>query len=261
MTSSPILKTPEEVVIMREAGSAVRDALKLLESMIKPGVSTLELDKAAEELFISRGGTPAFKGYPSSTPGVQDFPGTICASINEEVVHGIPSAERLLKDGDIVSIDVGVEINGFFGDAARTYAVGETGRKAKKLLEVGWSALELAIKAMRPSVPLTKVSRSIQDYVEKNKFNVVKQFVGHGIGRKMHEPPQVPNFCSRHFANSKVILDPGTVLAVEPMVNAGCSEVEVLEDGWTVVTRDRKLSVHFEDTIAVGPDGPEILTR
>ncbi|MHC4870392.1 MAG: type I methionyl aminopeptidase [Planctomycetota bacterium] len=261
MPPAPILKTAEEIEIMKEAGKAVSDALSLLSSNIKPGISTLELDQLAENLLISRGGIPAFKGYPSTSPEVKDFPGTICSSINEEVVHGIPSAEKKLKDGDIISIDVGVEINGFFGDAARTYAVGNPNRRVKKLLDAGMGALKAAIDSIRPDVPLTRISKSIQDFVESRKFSVVRQFVGHGIGKRMHEPPQVPNFLSSCFASEKVILKPGTVIAIEPMVNAGKSEVEVMDDGWTVVTKDRKLSVHFEDTVAIGPDGPIVLTN
>ena len=175
MSCTPILKTPEEINIMREAGRAVKDALLLMEKMVKPGVSTLELDQAAEDLFVSRGGRPAFKGYPSGTKGVAPFPGTICASINEEVVHGIPSASRILKENEIISIDVGVEINGFFGDAARTYSVGKPSKKIKKLLDIGFGALECAIKVMRPNVPLSKVSRTVQEHVEKHKLQVVKQ--------------------------------------------------------------------------------------
>lgn len=258
MQEKPILKTAEEIEIMRAAGSLVGQALSLLKTLIQPGVTTLALDREVEQFFRKNGGIPAFLGYPSPSSRIAPFPGTICASINEEVVHGIPSPERILRDGDILSVDVGVELNGFFGDAAWSFPVGTVGRKATKLLDVGRECLERAIAQMKPGVRLSRIAREVQSHAESNKFSVVKQFVGHGIGRRMHEPPQVPNYVSRAFAD--MVLDPGTVLAVEPMVNVGTSEVVVLEDGWTVVTRDKKLSVHFEHSIAIGPEGPLVLT-
>jgi methionyl aminopeptidase len=257
----PILKTPEEIEIMKVAGRMVAEGLKIAKKLAVPGVSTLEIDQAVEDYFVSNGGVPAFKGYPAADPSVAPFPGTICASINEEVVHGIPSADRVLREGQIISIDVGVKINGFFGDAARSFPVGEVGRKAQKLLDIGMKSLQDGIKVMRPGVPLSRVSKAVQDCVEKNKFSVVRKFVGHGIGRDMHEPPQVPNFVGRRFPEKTIVLDPGSVIALEPMVNAGTDDVEVLDDGWTVVTKDRKLSVHFENSIAMTKDGPVILTE
>lgn len=256
----PILKTLAEVEQMRSAARVVFEALALAESMLEPGVSTLELDQAVEALIRKSGGRPAFKGYPSPTPGVAPFPGSICASLNEEVVHGIPSVERQLRDGDIVSIDVGVEKDGFFGDAARTFPVGNVGRKVRRLLETGTESLARATALMRPGRTLSRVCREIQSCAEERRYSVVRQFVGHGIGAAMHEPPQVPNFVDRKLRGRDLSLEPGLVLAIEPMVNAGRPEVEVMEDGWTVRTRDRSLSVHFEDTIAVGPDGPLVLT-
>ncbi|MBN1257066.1 MAG: type I methionyl aminopeptidase [Planctomycetes bacterium] len=256
----PIVKSLEELEIMRSPGKIVGDALRLVESLIAPGVSTLELDQAVEAFILERRGTPAFKGYPSAVKGVAPFPSSICASINEEVVHGIPSAERILKNNDLISIDIGVAKDGFFGDAARTFAVGKPGRKTQRLLETGIKALEEATSFMRPGVPLSRISRAIQDCAEAKKYSVVKKFVGHGIGRAMHEPPQVPNFVSRSFTMRNIVMEVGMVLAIEPMINAGGEDVVVLEDGWTTVTRDRMPSVHFENSIAVGPEGPIILT-
>ncbi|MHC4883989.1 MAG: type I methionyl aminopeptidase [Planctomycetota bacterium] len=259
MVAGPILKSAQEIEEMRPACRIVADCLAMLETMVRPGVCTLELDQAAETLVRDRGAEPAFLGYPSGTQGVASFPGTICASINEEVVHGIPSSTRVLAEGDIISIDVGAKLNGFFGDAARTFPVGEVSKRLKKLLKVGEESLRAAIKTLRPGVPLNRVSRAVQMEAEKHHYAVVRQFVGHGIGREMHEPPQVPNFVSKN-AEGKILLGEGTVLAIEPMLNAGTHEVAILEDGWTVVTADRKASVHFEDTVAIGPNGPMILT-
>ncbi|MFH0910927.1 MAG: type I methionyl aminopeptidase [Planctomycetota bacterium] len=260
MVAGPILKTPGEIERMKGAGRVVADALQLVGSLIVPGVSTLQLDRAVEDLIRGSGGIPAFLGYPSPTPGVRPFPASICVSINEEVVHGIPSENRKLKAGDIVSIDVGVEKDGFFGDAARTYPVGPLGRREERLLETGAEALARATAKMRPNTPLLEVSRAIQTCAEENHFSVVRKFVGHGIGRFMHEPPQVPNYVARGMPGRNIVLHPGAVLALEPMLNYGTSDVDVLEDGWTVVTQDRKWSVHFEDTVAVGADGPMVLT-
>ncbi len=261
MAAALMVKTLDEIETMRSSGRIVAEAFRLVERMLAPGVSTLELNDAVEEYIRASDARPAFKGYPSSSPGVKPFPGVICASLNEEVVHGIPSAERKLKNGDIIAIDIGVEKDGFFGDAARTYAIGEVGRKARKLLQVGAEALAAAKSFMRPRVPLSRVSKAIQKCAESNRFSVVRRFVGHGIGRDMHEPPQVPNFVSRSFGEHKFILEVGVVLALEPMINAGGPEVDVLaDDGWTAVTKDRSLSVHFEDTVAVGAEGPIVLT-
>lgn len=245
---------------MRPAGELVRRALELVEEMIAPGVTTLEIDRAVEELFVGAGGVPAFKGYPASTSGTPPFPGTVCASLNEEVVHGIPSAERRLSEGDIIAVDVGVQLGGFFGDAARSFAVGDVSRKNRRLLQAGADALAAAVAQMQAGAPLSRVSRAIQQVAEAGSFSVVEKFVGHGIGRAMHEPPQVPNFVSRGFPPRRQKLEPGLVLAIEPMINAGGPDVTVLADGWTAVTKDRSRSVHFEDSVAVGPEGPIVLT-
>lgn len=258
--ATPILKTPDEIDAMRLSGERVAEVLRLMEEMIAPGVTTIELDRAAEAVLRRDGGIPAFKGYPSPNPGVEAFPASICASINEEVVHGIPD-DRPLRGGDIVSIDVGVELNGWFGDAARTFAVGTLSRKMRKLVSVTRECLEKARKRMRPGVRLRDVSGAVQETAEKNGFSVVRQFVGHGIGRRMHEPPQVPNYVSRMFGGGSLRLDPGIVLAVEPMVNVGTDDVRVLKNGWTVVTKDRSPSAHFEDSLALTEEGVVVLTK
>ncbi len=257
---APILKSAAEIDAMRPAGRLVAQALELVGRMVAPGVITAEIDNAVEELFADAGGIPLFKGYPNPAPGRPDFPACICASINEEVVHGIPG-NRKLREGDIFSVDVGVQVDGWCGDAARTFAVGSVSRKAEKLLRVTEECLECAIRVMQPGARLGQVSSAIQKHAEANGFSVVRKFVGHGIGREMHEPPQVPNYVTRLLGGKNTRLDAGTVLAIEPMVNVGGSDVRVRENGWTVITKDRTLSAHFEHTVAIGPDGPVILTR
>lgn len=257
--NAPILKTREEIEAMRPAGRLVASALKMIEEMVAPGVSTLEIDRAVEDLFVRSGGIPAFKGYPSAAPGGADFPASICASVNEVVVHGIPD-ERPLVEGEIISIDVGVELNGWFGDAARTFPVGTVSRKAAKLIQVTRECLERAVGVLRPGIPLKRLSSAIQDQAEKAGYSVVRKYVGHGIGRRMHEPPQIPNYVSRAFGSPELALGEGAVLAIEPMVNIGTANVLVKDDDWTVYTKDHALSAHFEDTVAIGPDGPIVLT-
>ncbi len=264
--SGIIIKTPDQIAKMREAGRIVAQALDLVGKLVKPGVTTKELDAAVKDLIIKAGGIPTFIGYPSPTRGVSAFPAAICASVNEQVVHGIPG-ERVLTNGDIISVDVAVHLDNWCGDAARTYPVGEIGRKAKKLLEVTENSLKKAIANCRPGKKLRDVSAAVQKEAESKGFSVVKQFVGHGIGRAMHEPPQIPNFvCSanEHMEGTfpDLLLEPGMVLAVEPMVNIGSSDVLVdRSDGWVVFTKDHSLSAHFEHTIAVTEKGPQILTE
>ncbi len=266
MAEKIILKSPAEIAKMREAGRIVAQVLAKIGEMTVPGVTTKELDTAVEELIIKAGGIPLFKNYPAHSPAYPAFPASICASVNEQVVHGIPS-ERELRDGDIISIDVGVELDGWCGDAARTYGVGQISKKAAKLLEVTDSSLAKAIEQARPGKKLRDVSAAVQKEVESNGLSVVKQFVGHGIGKRMHEPPQIPNYvCGprERLEGSFPDLDlkPGMVLAIEPMVNLGRSEVLVdRRDGWTVYTKDRAWSAHFEHTVAVTEDGPQILTE
>lgn len=261
-----ILKTPDEIAMMRESGRVVAQALALVANIVKPGITTGEVDDAVRELIIQAGGTPTFLGYPSHKRGVPPFPASICASVNEQVVHGIPGS-RILKDGDIFSVDVGVHLNGWCGDAARTFPVGEIGRKAKKLLEATEVSLAKAIQNCRPGKKLYDVASAVQREAEGNGFSVVKQFVGHGIGRDMHEDPQIPNFVPKAWermdgTSLDLALKPGMVFAIEPMVNVGASDVLVdRSDGWVVYTKDRSLSAHFEHTVAITEQGPRVLTE
>ena len=241
----------DEVVLIRESAQIVGRCLLMLAREIRPGVSTLELDRLAEAFIRDSGGEPAFKGY-------RGFPASICASINEEVVHGIPSASRFLREGDIVSLDIGVKREGFFGDAAHTYAVGEVPAVATKLLEATQRALDAGIEQARSGNRVSDISAAIEREVTRHRFRVVRALVGHGIGRELHEEPQVPNY-GRVGEGPK--LKEGMVLAIEPMVNAGTAEVLTMPDQWTVVTADRNLSAHFEHTVAIGADGSVILSK
>ncbi len=266
MAEKIILKTPAELRKMREAGRIVAEALAMVGKMVAPGVTTKELDTAVEQLIIQASGIPLFKGYPASNPRFPAFPASICASVNEQVVHGIPS-ERELRDGDIIAVDIGVELDGWCGDAAKTFAVGEVGRKVRKLLEVTENSLKKAIEQSKPGKKLRDISAAVQKEVEAHGLSVVKQFVGHGIGSNMHEAPQIPNYvCGPRerldgsFPDCE--LRPGMVLAIEPMVNIGMSDVLVdKRDGWTVYTKDRTWSAHFEHSVAVTEQGPLILTE
>jgi methionyl aminopeptidase len=251
-----ILKSEDEIKVMKRAGELVANVLLKLEESIKPGITTGYLDKTAEEMIISHNAKPAFKGYQGRISKVA-FPGTICSSINEEVVHGIPG-KRVLKEGDLVSIDVGVKLDGFFGDAARSFIVSKAQPNVEKLLSTTWDALNAAIDKCVEGNRLGDVSNTIETLAKKNGFSVVQDFVGHGIGRNMHEDPQVLNYGPAHQGP---LLKRGIVIAIEPMLNEGGSDVEVLKDGWTVVTSDRKISCHFEDTVALTKEGSIILTR
>ncbi|HHP50895.1 MAG TPA: type I methionyl aminopeptidase [Moorella mulderi] len=244
-----ILKTREEIKKMRVAGRIVAGVLELMGRHIRPGITTAELDQRAEEFIKKHGAQPAFKGY-------RGYPSTICASINEEVVHGIPGLRRL-KEGDIISTDVGVVKDGFYGDAAYTFPVGEVDEIKKNLLQVTLEALYEGIKKAVVGNRLSDISHAIQTHVESRGFSVVRDYVGHGIGAHLHEDPQVPNFGPPGFGPR---LRPGMVLAIEPMVNVGTHEVVTKEDGWTVVTKDGKPSAHFEHTVAITEEGPQILT-
>ncbi len=244
------LKSAAEIELIAESGRIVKKTLDLLSGMIKPGISTLELDQAAEECIRSERGEPAFLGF-------QGYPASICASINAEVVNGIPSAKKLVKNGDIVSVDVGVKKNGFYGDAAVTVGAGQLDDEAAALIEVTSDVLRVAIQKVVAGNRIGDISQAIQQYVERRGYSVVRDFVGHGIGSRMHEPPQIPNF---GLAGRGQRLKVGMVLAIEPMVNIGGFEVETLPDNWTVVTRDRKLSAHFEHSVAVTKDGSRVLT-
>ena len=250
------LKTEEEISLIRESCILVGKTLGELSRWIVPGVSTLKLDQIAETYIRDYGGVPAFKDY---LPEFSDspFPFSICVSINEEVVHGFSSDIRILKEGDIVSIDCGVEKNGYFGDSAYTFAVGEVSAKKQKLMQVTMDSLYKGIKKAIAGTRLGEVSNAIQRHVESQGFCVVKDLVGHGLGRQLHEPPEVPNFGRRR---SGPRLKPGMVLAIEPMINSGRKGVEVANDGWTIYTADHKPSAHYEHSIAIRNGEPEILS-
>ena len=245
------LKSPAEIAVMQRAGHILADVMDRLPAFVKPGVSTLEIDTEVEALVRRRGATPAFKGY-------RGFPATSCVSINAEVVHGIPSAGRRLREGDIVSIDVGCVVEGYHADCAATLAVGEIPASTLTLLDVTRESLDLAIDACRVGRRLSDVSHTVQTHVESHGFAVVRAFVGHGIGRALHEEPELPNFGK---PGRGLRLCSGMVLAIEPMVTMGAPEVEVQEDGWTAVTTDGSLSAHFEHTVAITESGPAVLTR
>ncbi len=244
------IKSKSEIEKMRLAGKITGDALKLLEQHIKPGVSTEELDRIAHRFFTSKGATPSFLNYGG-------FPKSICSSKNEKVVHGIPSKKDILEEGDIISIDVGACIKGYHGDAARTFAVGKISEEAQRLIDVTKESFFKGIKYAVHGNKLGDVSATIQEYVEKNGFSVVRDLVGHGIGKNLHEDPSVPNFGHK---GRGVKLAAGMTLAIEPMVNAGGHEVLVLEDDWTVVSADGSLSAHYENTVLITPNECEILT-
>ena len=245
-----ICRSGAELERMRAAGRLVGDVLAAVAAAVAPGVSTADLDAIAEKRIALAGATPAFKGY-------HGYPATICASINSEVIHGIPSGRRILRDGDIVSIDVGASLDGYFGDSAITLPVGQVSEEAATLLCVTEEALYKAIERARPGNRISDIGHAVQQHVESYGFSVVREFVGHGIGERMHEEPQVPNYGDPGHGPR---LAEGMVLAIEPMVNAGKPAVKVLADGWTAVTRDGSLSAHFEHTVAVTADGPWILT-
>ncbi|NLP51108.1 type I methionyl aminopeptidase [Bacillus sp. RO1] len=245
-----ICKTPRELEIMREAGRIVALTHQELKKHIVPGVTTKQLDDIAEKFIRKHDAIPSFKGY-------NGFRGSICASVNEELVHGIPS-DRVLKDGDIISIDIGAKYNGYHGDSAWTYAVGNISDETKRLLEVTEQSLYEGIKEVKPGARLSDVSHAIQTYAEAHDFSIVREYVGHGIGQDLHEDPQIPHYGP---PNKGPRLKPGMVLAIEPMVNAGTRYVKTLADDWTVVTVDGKMCAHFEHTVAITETGYEILTK
>ncbi len=252
------IKSKQEIEKMREACKIAALVQKAVEEAIKPGVSTWELDKIAENTMRKYGAIPAEKGYPSGVKGVPDFPGSICASVNDEVIHGIPSKRVILKEGDIISIDLVAYKDGFNGDCARTYAVGNIDKESQKLIEVTKQAFFEGIKYAKKDNRIGDVSHAIGEFVEKNGFNVVKEFQGHGIGRQMHEDPGIPNYGK---AGRGIRLEPGMTLAIEPMVMAGRDTILELEDGWTIVTEDEKRAAHYENTILITENEPEILTK
>ncbi|MEW6220135.1 MAG: type I methionyl aminopeptidase [Thermodesulfobacteriota bacterium] len=250
MAKAVLLKTPAQIELMRQANRIVAGALMMLRQRVTPGVSTWQLDAWAEEYAQAHGAQPAFKGY-------HGYPASLCVSINEQVVHGIPSKRVLLRDGDLVSFDFGVRYQGLFGDAALTVAVGAVDGRRRALMQVTQEALYRGLAAARAGNRVKDISRAVQEHVEARGFSVVRQFVGHGIGVNLHEGPEVPNFVGHERS---IRLQPGMVLAVEPMVNMGTHEVEVLADGWTAVTCDRMPSAHFEHSVAVTENGPVVLS-
>ncbi len=244
-----LIKSDQEIDKMRRAGKLVADCHLLVEELIKPGISTLELDKKAEEFIRKAGAYPTFLNY-------QGYPKSICASINEVIVHGIPSS-RILQEGDIISIDLGATLDGYVGDAARTHPVGQISKEDQKLIDVTRNSFFEGIKQARDGNKLGDISHAVQEYAEKNGFSVVRDYVGHGIGRDMHEDPPIPNYGK---ANHGPKLKKGMCLAIEPMINSGVYDLRVLDDGWTAVTADGKKSAHYENTITITDGEPEILT-
>ena len=246
-----VLKTGRELKVMREACRISAEALKLAGSAVEPGVTTAELDKIAEKYILSQGAKPNFKNY-------NGYPATACISINNEVIHGIPSKNRVIKSGDIVSIDLGAKFEGYHGDNAATFACGDVSEEAKRLIDTTRESLYEGIAAAVSGGRLGDIGAAVQQYVEKRGYSVVRQFVGHGIGTQLHEAPEVPNFGTH---GRGIRLMPGMTLAIEPMINMGSYDVKVMPDGWTVLTKDGSLSAHFEHTIVITPDGPQILTK
>jgi len=249
-------KTEIEIELMRESCRIVSDVHRLLMQYVKPGAVLLELDRMAEDFILSQGGRPAFKGYASGSKSIPVFPSTLCVSIDDEVVHGIPS-NRVIEDGQVVSVDVGVEKNGYYGDGAMTLPVGAVSPENTRLLNITKEALYLGIEKAQPGNRLNDISAAVQEHVEKNNFSVVRDLVGHGIGKNLHEDPPVPNFGK---AGTGPELLPGMVLAIEPMVNYGGFKVKIAPNGWTVLTRDGSASAHFEHTVYISKDGPVSLT-
>jgi methionyl aminopeptidase len=250
MTSAILLKSAEEIQILQEANQIVALTLAMVRRNIEPGISTLQLDKLAEKFVQKKNAVPAFKGY-------RGFPGSLCVSINEQVVHGIPSKKVKLREGDIISIDFGVKYKGFYGDAAITVPVGSIDENTEKLIAVTRTSLQKAIAQVQSGNRISDISLAVQEYVERNGFSVVRHFVVLGIGQNLHEPAEIPNYVRKERSPK---LMPGMVLAIEPMVNAGTADVKILKDGWTVITADKKPSAHFEHSVAVTENGPLVLS-
>jgi methionyl aminopeptidase len=252
-----VRKSQSELEKMRRSGALVHDILKKLGGMVAVGVTTWDLEMVAESMMKDAGAIPAFKGYYTPAAGTK-FPYVLCTSVNDEIIHGMPSKKRAFREGDIVSIDTGLQLDGYFGDSAVTIPVGQISEENQKLLKVTKEALELAIKQCKPGNRLFDISGAVEKHVKDNGFTVVKEFVGHGIGTSLHEEPQVPNYVDRRSENPR--LKEGMVLAIEPMVNAGTADCQVLADKWTAVTKDGKYSAHFEHCVAITEKGPWVLT-
>jgi len=254
------LRSRREIELMRRAGAVVADVLSKLQEIAEPGATTGHLDRVALQMAAEAGAEVLFKGVRSPFARIP-FPGSICASVNEQVVHGIPSDSVKLKNGDVLSIDFGARLNGYCGDAAVTIGIGEVPEDKRRLMDVTRRVLDIAIAKAAPAVKWSRIAAEMQNYAESAGFSVVRDFVGHGIGREMHEEPRVPNFVSDELLADDIILAEGMILAVEPMITAGSSDVRTLKNGWTVVTKDGKCSAHFENTIAIVENGCEVLTR
>ncbi|GBE16289.1 methionine aminopeptidase 1 [bacterium BMS3Abin15] len=259
--SNVTIKNKKEIAAMREGGKKLAEAMKVLEGKVhtiaRTKISTLDLDKLAEKLVFRTGGKPSFKGYGDGTS--KPFPATLCISVNNEVVHGVPQKDKVLKNGDILKIDVGMKYKNMYLDMARTFAIGKISEKAQKLIDVTRKSLDIGIKELKAGNNLSSYSKAVQKYVERNKFSVIRRLVGHGVGYAVHEDPQVPNFYNKKYQDLE--LKPGMTLALEPMVNEGDYEIVLDDDGLTFKTKDGKLSAHFEDTIVITEKGAEILTR
>jgi methionyl aminopeptidase len=254
------LRSLREIELMRKAGAVVADVLLKLKEIAKPGVTTAYLDNVASQMVADAGAIALFRGVRSPMAR-QPFPGVICASVNEQLVHGIPSDKMKLKNGDILSIDFGIKLDGYCADSAITVAIGEISIERQRLMDLTKRVLDIAIERAAPSVKWSQIAAEMQREAESAGFSVVKDYVGHGIGREMHEEPKVPNFVSKELLDNDIILVEGMVLAVEPMINMGSSAVRTLKNGWTVVTKDKKCSAHYEHTIAIVENGCEVLTK
>ncbi len=254
-----VLKSRREIDMMRAAGKLAHDIIVKMAALVRPGVSTLEIDELAEEELVKAHAIGLSKNYPTYKPG-EGFPASTCISVNEEVVHGIPSKERILKEGDIVTLDITPRMNGYCADTAITLPVGTVKPQMQKLIDVTKETLEIALRHIKPEKRWSEIARLMQYNVEKNGFSVVREFVGHGVGHSIHEDPKVPNFVTSEPVRGDFILRPGMTLAVEPMVVAGRRDVQLLDDGWTVITEDKQPAAHFEHTIAVTASGVDVLT-
>lgn len=250
------IKSEAEIEKMRNAGKALAFVMREISKAVKPGVSTLEIDELAEKLILEQGAIPAFKGYGGKR---NPFPATICASINEGVVHGIPNENAILKEGDVFKIDIGLKLDGFFADMARSFAIGQVSEEAKKLIEITEKSFWKGIKNLKDGATLSEYSKNVQQTAEDAGFSVVKNLVGHGIGKNLHEDPQVPNYFERGFRDFP--LKAGMTLALEPMINIGTHETVIGSDGWVFETADGKLSAHYENTVLITKDGVEVLTQ
>lgn len=253
------LRSSREIELMRQAGAVVAKVLSKLEELAEPGITTAELDRVALSMAEEADAIALFKGVPHPGAG-QAFPGAICSSINHEVVHGIPSPKAVLQEGDILSVDFGVKLNGYCGDSAVTLAIGEVDPEKQRLMDVTRRVLDIAIEEARPGLRWSDVARKMQRYAEQAGFGVVRDFVGHGIGVQMHEDPRVPNFVSRELLAEDIVLANGMVLAIEPMINSGTHAVRTLSNGWTVVTADGRCSAHYEHTVAIRQHACDVLT-